>query len=64
MFICGICKKFSKLREKPMTKTVKERAVLYPPRSYTDPSGRTHHDPGGAGMEIVQEILVHSSCNH
>jgi hypothetical protein len=64
MFICGICKKSSKAREKARRVVVERHEVVYPripnAHHYQDKEGawKFKDDPGGVGLAIAKEIMV------
>ncbi len=67
MFRCHFCATSAPARVKATHLPVETRARTYVPRSQAHPftrDGKLKHndDPGGAGYEIVREVLACPSC--
>ena len=64
---CAVCNGLTKPGEKPVRIITETRKKVYPRRDEAMRKGRGLTlrwiaDPGGVGVEIVKEVLVHETC--
>lgn len=71
MYCCELCREVVKAGTEARRAVIRTRTRTYPERRNSQPPGARKHrsnrkhwrdDPGGAGQEIVREVLVCPHC--